>query len=99
MNKIFILSFLIFISSYRAETLVNSDTLFIAFWNLENLFDTIDDPGKDDQEFLPDGLKEWTEDRLDKKMYNLARVINSMNDFKAPDAIGIVECENQAVLE
>ena len=30
-----------------------NDTLFISFWNLQNLFDTIDDPLKDDEEFLP----------------------------------------------
>ena len=73
--------------------------MFVAFWNLENLFDTIDDPNKDDQEFLPDGTKQWTQERLDKKMYNLARVIKSMNDYRGPDVIGVVECENQAVLE
>ena len=99
MNKLFIISFLIFVSSCRAEPPVKSDTLFIGFWNVENLFDTIDDPNIDDQEFLPEGVKEWTTDRLDKKMYNLARAINSMNDYQAPDAIGIVECENKAVLE
>lgn len=94
-----ILLLLIFISSCRAETPEKNDTLFIAFWNLENLFDTIDDPKKDDQEFLPDGSKEWTQERLDKKMYNLARVFNMMNDEKGPDIIGVAECENQAVLE
>ena len=54
---------------------------------------------KDDQEFLPDGVKEWTQDRLDKKMYNLARVLNSLNNEKAPDIIGVAECENQVLLE
>ncbi len=99
MKKYLILCFLLFISSCKAEPPVFADTIFVAFWNLENLFDTIDDPKKDDQEFLPDGLKEWTEERLDKKMYNLARVLNSLNNEKAPDIIGVVECENQAVLE
>lgn len=99
MYKILSIALLLFISSCKAEPPMKSDTLLIAFWNLENLFDTIDDPNKDDQEFLPDGLKAWTEERLDKKMYNLARVFNSMNDYKAPDAIGVVECENQEILQ
>ena len=99
MNRLFIFLLLIFASSCSAEPPANTDTLFIAFWNLENLFDTIDDPNKDDQEFLTDGVKEWTNERLDKKMYNLARVINYMNDFKAPDAFGVGKCENQAILE
>ena len=77
----------------------NSDTLYLAFWNLQNLFDTIDDPIKNDDEFLPDGELEWTEDRLDKKMYNLARVIRSMNNEKGPDLLGVCEVENQSVLD
>jgi len=98
-KKALILFLFVLVSSCKAEPLVKTDTLFVAFWNLENLFDTIDDPNKDDQEFLPDGLKEWTNDRLDKKMYNLARAIKSMNDYNAPDAIGVAECENKSVLE
>ena len=77
----------------------NSDTLYLAFWNLQNLFDTIDDPIKNDDEFLPDGELEWTEDRLDKKMYNLARVIRSMNNEKGPDLLGVCEVENQSILD
>lgn len=99
MKKAFILFLFLVVASCKAEPLLKTDTLFVAFWNLENLFDTIDDPNKDDQEFLPDGQKEWTNYRLDKKMYNLARVIKSMNDFKTPDAIGVAECENKALLE
>ena len=35
----------------------------IGFYNLENLFDTVDDPQKDDEDFLPDGRNSWTEDK------------------------------------
>ena len=31
----------------------------VGFYNLENLFDTIHDPGKNDYEFLPDGTNKW----------------------------------------
>src|SRR4030066_242109 len=78
-KKALILFLFVLVSSCKAEPLVKTDTLFVAFWNLENLFDTIDDPNKDDQEFLPDGLKEWTKDRLDKKIYNLAREIKTFS--------------------
>ncbi len=40
---------------------------------LQNLFDTVDDPEINDEDFLPNGEMEWTEDRLDKKMYNLSK--------------------------
>ena len=76
-----------------------NDTLFISFWNLQNLFDTIDDPLKDDEEFLPSGKIEWTLDRLEKKMYNHSRVLRLMNDGKGPDLLGVCEVENQAVLD
>ncbi len=90
---------LFFVTACKAENLSDSDTIFVAFWNIENLFDTIDDPKTEDEEFLPSGAKQWTEERLDKKMYNLARVFKTMNDGKAPDVIGIAESENKAVLQ
>jgi len=77
----------------------SADTLYLASWNLQNLFDTVDDPQKNDEEFLPNGVLQWTPDRLDKKMYNLARVIRSMNEGKGPDLLGVCEVENQALLD
>jgi predicted extracellular nuclease len=92
----FILVLLILFNDCKGQS---CDTIVVAFWNLQNLFDTIDDPQKDDQEFLPSSELEWTNERLDKKMYNLARVIRSMNNSKGPDILGVCEVENQAVLE
>jgi predicted extracellular nuclease len=77
----------------------SSDTIFVAFWNVENLFDPLDDPKKDDAEFLPDGSKEWTWDRFEKKLYNISRVIRSMNENSGPDIIGLCEIENKLVLD
>ena len=90
-----LISFLIIINNYGQS----GDTLFIASWNLQNLFDTVDDPQKNDEEFLPNGSYEWTQDRLDKKLYNLARVVRSMSDGRGPDLLGVVEVEHQAVLD
>jgi hypothetical protein len=77
----------------------SGDTVFIAFWNLENLFDIIDDPEKDDAEFLPGSDKDWTAERLEKKFYNKARVIRSMNEGNGPDIIGVCEVEHQHLLD
>lgn len=74
-------------------------TLYVAFYNLENLFDTEDDPNTDDAEFLIDSQKEWNQERLERKMFNMARVIRSMNDGKAPDIIGICEVEHGFLLD
>lgn len=75
------------------------DTLFVAFWNLENLFDNIDDPEKNDEQFLPGGDKEWTNERVDIKLNHLARVIRSMNNSKGPDLLGVCEVEHQSMLD
>ncbi len=74
--------------------------LGLAFWNVENLFDTVDDPKTEgDEEFTPGEPKAWTETRLELKLTNLARVIGDMNSGHGPDVLGLCEIENRAVLE
>ena len=70
-------------------------TRTIAFYNVENLFDTFDDPEKDDQDFLPSGKLEWTEERYQKKLGHLNEVINL---FESPLLIGLCEVENVRVV-
>ena len=50
----------------------------IGFYNLENLFDTYHDEGKNDYEYLPDGANAWTEVKYAKKLKNMAHVIAEM---------------------
>ena len=38
----------------------------VVFYNVENLFDTVDDTTVWDDHFLPDSLKEWTVERCEK---------------------------------
>ena len=45
----------------------------VAFYNLENLFDTIHDAGKNDYEFLPDGSYQWTAKKYESKLQNLPK--------------------------
>jgi endonuclease/exonuclease/phosphatase family metal-dependent hydrolase len=74
----------------------------IAFYNVENLFDTENDPAIRDEEFTPEGDKRWTEDKYQEKLDNLARVIAEMATEKTPDGpalIGLAEVENRRVLE
>lgn len=66
------------------------DTLYIASWNVENLFDNVDGPDKDDEEFTENGRKEWTDQRIYDKISNLASVIRFMNNNKGPDVIGFM---------
>jgi predicted extracellular nuclease len=92
-----VLSFIILFNISFAQT--KPDTLFVAHWNLENLFDAIDDPEKNDEEFLNSSEKEWTEERLEKKIYNLSRIISSMNNNNGPDILGVCEVEHQSLLD
>lgn len=71
----------------------------IAFYNVENLFDTDDDPKIDDAEFLPDGKLKWTQQRYFTKLNNLSKVILAIGDGNGPEIIGLCEVENRRVLE
>ena len=74
----------------------------VAFYNFENLFDTIDDPATYDEEWTPTGLQRWTIDKYQKKLSNLARVlveIGSAENSDSPTFIGGCEIENRGVLE
>lgn len=95
LKKISIIVFLLSFSLLNAQT----DSLFIASWNVENLFDTLDTKDKNDEEFLPSGSKEWTSARYNRKLANLAKVLSDMNNGKAPDVLGLIEVENKSVVE
>jgi len=73
------------------------DTLFIATWNVENLFDTVDDPDKKDEDFTPEGFKNWDLEKLSTKLLNLKKVINYMNDGEGPDILAMEEVENETI--
>jgi endonuclease/exonuclease/phosphatase family metal-dependent hydrolase len=78
----------------------SSREFYVASWNVENLFDTVDDPSVEgDEEFTPNAPKKWTPERLDTKLNNLARAISKMNDGRGPDVLGVCEVENRDVLE
>jgi endonuclease/exonuclease/phosphatase family metal-dependent hydrolase len=71
----------------------------IAFYNVENLFDTNDDPKIDDADFLPKGKLKWTQQRYSVKLNNIAKVILAIGDGNGPEIIGLCEVENRRVLE
>ena len=68
------------------------------FYNLENLFDTYDDPLTNDDEFTPEGDKEWSRYRYQKKLNDLAKVIIALGQWSPPALIGLCEVENFQVL-
>lgn len=78
------------------------DAYTVAFYNLENLFDTKNNPNTLDDDFTPKGVKQWNYKRFKRKINKLAKVISQIGVEKslyAPAIIGVVEVENRQVLE
>lgn len=74
----------------------------VAFYNFENLFDTINDPTTNDDEWTPKGAQKWTTKKYKQKLQNLSRVlleIGSAENTNSPTFIGCSEIENRGVLE
>ncbi|MBU1568856.1 MAG: hypothetical protein KJ630_24930 [Proteobacteria bacterium] len=69
----------------------------VAFWNVQNLFDTTASPIAADLEFTPD--EGWTEEVFDIKVANLAKIIKQMHGGAGPDLIGLCEVENKGVVD
>ena len=71
----------------------------ILFYNVENLFDTINDEGHSDGEFTPENEKNWNAERYQFKLAQLSKVIASADTGYLPNIIGLCEVENQGVIE
>jgi len=79
------------------ETLVS-----IAFYNVENLFDTEDTPKTLDREFTPKGKKKWGPYRYKLKVEKIGKAISRIGEDHCqlpPAFIGLSEIENSRVLD
>lgn len=81
--------------SANAQEVSSTSTFTAAWWNVENLFDTRDDPKTNDDEFTPEGEKHWTRHRLIKKLHGIYKTLLMMD---LPDVVGLAEVENKYVL-
>ncbi len=72
----------------------------IGFYNVENLFDTIDDPLKNDEQFLPNGDYRWSTTRYNAKLNSLSKVISEIAKIDGGLVVlGVSEVENERVLQ
>lgn len=74
----------------------------IGFYNLENLFDTLNNPLINDEDFLPTGRLNWNTAKYVSKQHNMATVISQLGKELSPDGaaiLGVAEIENAKVLE
>lgn len=70
-------------------------SLRVAWWNLENLFDTVDDPISRDFEFTP--AHGWTDEAYAAKRANLAAALDELHGGQGPELLGVAEVEGDAV--
>lgn len=67
-------------------------------YNVENLFDCVDDSLTHDEDFLPEATRHWTPSRYWAKLHAIARTIVSIGDDRAPDFVALCEVENDSVM-
>jgi len=96
---LFFVIFVTFVGNAQAKKYIVHT---VAFYNFENLFDTINQPNND-EEWLPNGAQNWTSKKYHQKLHNLARVLSEIgtteNPNNSPTFIGGAEIENRGVLE
>jgi hypothetical protein len=86
----------------QADKKVQYITAITGFYNLENLYDTINDPKTADEEFLPNSEKKYNTAAYWRKLNNMAKVIKGIGEKENADGLallGVVEIENGTVLK
>jgi len=79
-----------------------SQTFSIAFYNLENLFDPLENDKTLDKDFTPNGIYNWDDHKYQQKINNLSLIISKIGLTRSetpPVLIGVCEVENESCLE
>ena len=96
--SLLLLSGVILFSCSSAKRTLKREYTVVSY-NVENLFDTVDDPNIPDEEFLPASEKKWDSEKYQRKLTDIAKVISEINPQELPEVVGLVEVENQQVLD
>ena len=102
MRKLLLVLFCAVLFSAPASAQKKFSVYAIGFYNVENLFDTTHDEGKNDYDFTPTGSYQWNEMKYRHKLHNMASVLAEMGTDVLPNvgcaAIGLAEVENDHVM-
>ena len=90
--------FMFFLLFFASPPLFAQATFKVMTYNVENFFDTRDNPTKNDDEFLPSGNRYWTQSRYYHKLQQIAKVISAAGEWSTPALIALCEVENDSVL-
>ena len=91
MKNILLFTFILFNANLFAQK--NAQVIF---YNVENLFDTLDTPNQTDEEYLPSAEKNWNSEKYWEKIAHINKV---MNEFDNIALMGVCEIENMAVIK
>ncbi len=100
MKAIILLLFILW-NQIGSNNTTKKEQIVIGFYNLENLYDTIDNPMVNDDEFIPTGAKRYNGNIYRDKLYKLATVLSDLGktySSKGASIIGVAEIENDTVL-
>jgi hypothetical protein len=86
-------------SAQKPKLVLKEKKIPVVFYNTENFYDTLDDPHKNDNEFLPSSALHWDSEKYHEKVHNIAKVLSSADPFELPGVIGLAEVENEAVVK
>jgi len=75
------------------------DYIRLMFYNVENFFDTVNDPTINDNDFTPEGSMHWTQSRYLEKRNHIFQVITNVGEWDPPALVGLCEIENRSVLD
>ena len=90
------------LSHLQAQQKKKLAVAIVGFYNQENLFDTINDPKIDDEEFLPNSPNHWNTEKYMHKLANMSKVISKIGTDINPDGfalLGVSEVENLGVMK
>lgn len=99
MKKITPLILLLCLLFQQVQAQNKENSFVVMSYNVENLFDTFDDPVTNDDDFTPEGVKKWTSERYKEKLAMLTQAILAIPTDEMPAIIGLAEVENRTVLE
>lgn len=87
---------LLFFAFFATAVTFSQKSATVLFYNVENLFDTINDPKTVDEEFLPSAELNWNSKKYYEKISHIHEV---MAQFQTIGLMGLCEIENKAVVK
>jgi hypothetical protein len=98
-NKLTVLLLsIILVSLFSSCSRKSTQGFSFAFYNVENLFDTINDPGISDGHYVPGSDLHWDTEKYQHKLDNLSKVMAVVDSTGFPSVFGLCEVENLGVV-